>query len=106
MRNGWTALKTPKANVEWEQFGDSRVIVTSVEGTTVMLGPVVCNEGGSVMTSWQPSATCPDSIGLAQWDMNGQPAASNAPGYHEVLPVHPVIRAWDGTLLSSLDLTA
>jgi hypothetical protein len=105
-RNGWTALKTPRADVEWEQFGDSRVIVMSVEGTTVMLGPVVCNEGGTVVTSWQPSARCPDSINLAQWSMSGQPDPGNAPGFHEVLAVHPVIRAWDGTLLSSLDLTA
>jgi hypothetical protein len=105
-RNGWTALKAPRADVEWENFGDSRVIVMSVEGTTVMLGPVVCNESGTVVTSWQPSATCPDSINLAHWSMIGQPNPGNAPGFHEVLAVHPVIRAWDGTLLSSLDLTA
>ncbi|MDP9299944.1 MAG: hypothetical protein M3P43_03470 [Actinomycetota bacterium] len=104
-RNGWTALEKTKADVQWEQLGGSRVIVLSVEGTTVMLGPVVCNEGGTVVTSWQPSATCPDNTDLATWDISGRPAPGNAPGYQEVLPVHPVVRAWDGTLLSSLDLT-
>jgi len=103
---GALALKTPKADVEWERFGDSRVIVMAVEDTIVMLGPVVCNEGGTVATSWLPSATYPDSIDLAQWDVTGRPAPGNAPGFHEVLPVHSVIRAWDGTLLSSLDMTS
>jgi hypothetical protein len=39
------------------------------------------------------------------WTYVGKPASSNIPGDDSVLAAHPVIRAWDGTLLTDLQAT-
>jgi len=106
-RNGFTALETPRATTQWMLFGDSskRVIVLQTATGYVALGPVTCDENGASATSWDPSAACPDSMPLSKWDATGQPDPNNASGFQHPLAVHPVIRSWDGVLLSSLDVT-
>jgi hypothetical protein len=109
-RNGLTALETPQDGMEWEPFGDSskQVIVIATaelpEGY-VMLGPVTCDEGSSISTSWTPSAVCPGDATQAAWDATGQPGPNNAPGFQHPLAVHPVIRSWDGKILGSFAVT-
>jgi hypothetical protein len=105
-RNGWMALEEQRSDVQVEAFGDVEVIVMKTPTGYVMLGPVTCDDGGGPSTSWTPSATCPDDSAQASWDERGRPMPDNAPGWDHQLDVHPVIRAWDGTLLTALATTA
>jgi hypothetical protein len=97
------ALADPVAQDQWMKAGSRTFILKSTPDGYIALGPVTCREGGQVHTSWTPSQTCPDSTDLAQWSADGTPEAGNAPGFQDALSVHPVIRAWDGTLLALLE---
>jgi hypothetical protein len=106
-RNGFTALETPKTSTQWVPFGDTskKVILLQTATGYVALGPVTCDENGTSSTSWTPSTACPDAMALGTWDASGQPDPNNASGFQHPLPLHPVIRSWDGVLLTSLDVT-
>ena len=87
------------------EAGGKRYVLKRTPDGYVAVGPITCREAGELHTSWQPSQTCPDSVDLAQWSANGTPAPNNAPGFLDPLPVHPVLRAWDGTLLADLEIS-
>jgi hypothetical protein len=97
------AFADPVAQDQWMEGAGGTYILQSTSDGYIALGPVTCREDGQVHTHWDPSQTCPDSVDLAQWSASGTPAAGNAPGFRDPLPVHPVIRAWDGTLLVLLE---
>jgi hypothetical protein len=97
------ALTDPVAQDQWMEAAGGTYILRSTSDGYIALGPVTCREDGQVHTHWDPSQTCPDSVNLAQWSASGTPAAGNAPGFQDPLPIHPVIRAWDGTLLALLE---
>jgi hypothetical protein len=97
------AFADPVAQDQWMESGGRFFVLKSTTDGYIALGPVTCREDRQVHTHWTPSQTCPDSTDLAQWSANGTPAAGNAPGFQDPLSVHPVIRAWDGTLLAELE---
>jgi hypothetical protein len=97
------ALADPVVQDQWMKAAGGTYILRSTSDGYIALGPVTCREDGQVHTQWDPSQTCPDSVNLAQWSADGTPAAGNAPGFQDALSVHPVIRAWDGTLLALLE---
>jgi hypothetical protein len=105
-----TALESPNGSPQWQGFGDTskQVIVvptSDVPEGYVMLGPVTCDDNGSLTTAWAPSIACPDNLTGATWDAKGRPSATNPPGFQHPLAVHPVIHSWDGKLLGSFEVT-
>ena len=76
-----------------------------------LLGPIKpCGEGEN-MTADAPHATdyvivleCPDGS-TQRWTRTGAPAPKNSTGYDAHLEKHPVVKAWDGSLLANLDET-
>jgi hypothetical protein len=99
------ALADPRAQDQWMQVGDMWLILKQTPDGYVALAPVTCREGGQLLTRWDPSSACPDSTALSQWSADGSPDAGNATGFQHPLDVHPVVRAWDGTLLAVLGFT-
>jgi hypothetical protein len=102
---GIAVLQHPVAQDQWMQVGDKTLILKITPDGYIALGPVTCSEGGQLQTTWSPSTTCPDDVAKAQWSATGVPGPGNAQGFQDLLDVHPVISAWDGSLLVSLGLT-
>jgi hypothetical protein len=102
--DGIAVLQEPVAQDQWMHVGDKTLILKTTPAGYIALGPVTCREGGQLQTTWAPSTICPDDVTQAQWSANGAPASGNAQGFQDPLDVHTVIRAWDGSLLVSLNL--
>jgi hypothetical protein len=120
-RDGWTALNpTDKDPLAWRiaviswQSCNSRGCYVLTFGEPVgqyLLGPVKpCGEGEN-MTADAPHATdyvivldCPDGS-TQRWTRTGSPAPTNSTGYDAQLEKHPVVKAWDGSLLANVDET-
>jgi hypothetical protein len=66
-----------------------------------------CGEGENDFASLDPRGPlleCPDGSEQG-WTVDGQPFPTNAPAFRHAVDLHPVITAWDGTLLTSRDYT-
>ena len=119
-RNGWLALgpttdddqKQQDAKISWQSCDKAGcyVLVYGDYGPggqgPYVLGPIQpCGEGENMTAD--PSSTyrivleCPDGTTQA-WGAPGEPAPTNSRVYGSPLNVWPVIRAWDGTLLTSV----
>jgi hypothetical protein len=123
-RNGWTALfpvthdpqPMQDAGVSWQSCDQRGCYVYvyyslgfPMGSSAWVLGPITtCGEGEN-MTADPNSAyaivlECPNDP-TQSWTRVGEPASSNIPGDDSVLAAHPVVRAWDGTLLTDLQTT-
>jgi hypothetical protein len=98
------AVEDPHQQDQWMQVANEWLILKQTSDGYVALAPVTCADGG-LLTHWDPSTTCPDSTQLAQWDAAGSPLPGNATGFQHPIDVHPVVRAWDGTLLAVVGIT-
>jgi hypothetical protein len=84
-------------------------VMRGPNGTYVLdLDPDACGEGEN--QTWDPATLqiwvqCPDYLGTGdvRYDRFGQPDPRNAPEFQTPLKAHPVITAWDGTLLVDAD---
>ena len=70
------------------------------------LDPDACGEGEN--QTWDPTTLqiwiqCPAYLGTGdvRYDRFGRPDPGNAPAFRSPLRAHPVITAWDGSLLIS-----
>jgi hypothetical protein len=71
------------------------------------LEPDSCGEGEN--ETWDPQRLqvlleCPDGT-EARFERDGTPVPGNPPGFGNPLEIHPVITAWDGSLLIDVDAT-
>jgi hypothetical protein len=69
------------------------------------LEPDGCGEGEN--ETWDPRTLevvldCPDGT-VARFTRDGTPDPGNPPGFTAPLEIHPVITAWDGSLLIDVD---
>jgi hypothetical protein len=119
-RDGWTALNpTDQDPLSWRtamiswQSCNSRGCYVLTSGDPIgqyLLGPIKpCGEGENMTAD--PHATdyvilldCPDGS-TQRWTRTGAPAPTNSAGYDAQLEKHPVIKAWDGSLLANVDET-
>jgi hypothetical protein len=119
IRNGWTALNVggkfdveAQAKISWQSCDQNGcyVLVYGDYGPggqgPYVLGPIQpCGEGENMTAD--PNSTyrivleCPNGTKQA-WGAPGDPAPTNSAAYGSPLNVYPVIRAWDGTLLTSV----
>jgi hypothetical protein len=120
-RDGWTALNpTDQDPLSWRtamiswQSCNSRgcyVLTFGEPDGEYLLGPMKpCGEGEN-MTADAPHATdyvivleCPNGS-TQRWTRTGAPAPTNSTGYDAQLEKHPVVKAWDGSLLANVDET-
>jgi hypothetical protein len=117
-RNGWVSLHDPStdnapdrtAHISWQQCDKTGCYVLAYGGDGPYgLGPIqTCGEGEN-MTADPPSSysivlECPNGS-TQSWAVDGTPAPTNAPGDDVPLDHHPVIRAWDDTLLMNPSIT-
>jgi hypothetical protein len=114
-RNGWTALSPTtndnradqEAKISWQTCDPRGCYVLVYEGDApYVLGPIeTCGEGENMTadaTSPYPIVLeCPNDP-TQSWSYTGSPSPGNRPGDDVSLDGHPVIRAWDGTLLADL----
>jgi hypothetical protein len=114
-RNGWTALSpttndnraAQEAKISWQTCDPRGCYVLVYEGDApYVLGPIeTCGEGENMTadaTSPYPIVLeCPNDP-TQSWSYAGSPSPGNRPGDDVPLDRHPVIRAWDGTLLADL----
>jgi hypothetical protein len=114
-RNGWTALSpttndnraAQEAKISWQTCDPRGCYVLVYEGDApYVLGPIeTCGEGENMTadaTSPYPIVLeCPNDP-TQSWSYTGSPSPGNRPGDDVPLDGHPVIRAWDGTLLTGL----
>jgi hypothetical protein len=114
-RNGWTALSPTtndnradqEARISWQTCDPRGCYVLVYEGDApYVLGPIeTCGEGENMTadaTSPYPIVLeCPNDP-TQSWSYTGSPSPGNRPGDDVPLDGHPVIRAWDGTLLADL----
>jgi hypothetical protein len=113
-RNGWTALfPTPNDNPAERQAKISWSICDKVgcyvlaygNDPPMLLGPIkTCGEGENMTAD--PSSPYPIVLECPNdptqlWTIKGQPAPTNMAGDDQQLETHPVIVAWDGTLLTN-----
>jgi hypothetical protein len=120
-RNGWLALgpttdddqRQQDAKISWQNCDKTGcyVLVYGDYGPggqgPYVLGPIQpCGEGENMTAD--PTSTyypivleCPDGTTQA-WGAPGEPAPTNSRVYGSPLNVWPVIRAWDGSLLTSV----
>jgi hypothetical protein len=118
-RNGWTALSSPgnegpsskDAGISWQCVSSGNLCDVLVYGgdAPYLLGPIqTCGEGENMTadaSSQYPIVMeCPHDP-TQSWTLSGQPAPSNMPGNDQQLDKHPVIVAWDGTLLTDIGAT-
>jgi hypothetical protein len=114
--NGWVSLDRPKfyergkGTAAWVGGRLGVVyVMRGPEGTYALdLNPDTCGEGQN--QTWDPAALqiwiqCPDYLGTGdfRYDRFGRPDPNNAPRYQTPLEAHPVITAWDGSLLIYVD---
>jgi hypothetical protein len=116
-RNGFTALNPSaavqsewkQAGLDWQVLGKDVYVFMQDGGNGELLGPMPdCGQGEKESASINPRGPvlqCPDGTN-AGWTIDGQPFATKPAGFQQPVPVNQVIRAWDGTLLSSLDAAA
>jgi hypothetical protein len=118
IRNGLSSIDLPTdPPVAWKEAGVSWVDISKeqgfwsgvyVDGADVVLGPMPnCGDGQSTTASTNPRGPvlgCPGGT-TEGWTIDGQPFASNDPGFQDPVAVHPVFTMWDGTLVTSLGLT-
>ena len=83
-------------------------VVRATRGAYVLdLEPESCGEGQN--QTWDREARqilmeCPSGPDV-RYELDGTPVAGNPPAFIQPLDVHPVITAWDGTLLASVETT-
>lgn len=113
-RHGWSALfptsndnpSDRQAKISWQMCANVGCYVLAYRSNPpVLLGPIqTCGEGENMTAD--PSSPypivleCPNDPAQS-WTINGQPAQTNMVGDDQQLAVHPVIMAWDGTLLTN-----
>jgi hypothetical protein len=123
-RNGWAALfpvthdpqPMQDAGISWQSCDQRGCYVYvyyslgfPMGSSSWVLGPITtCGEGENMTadpnTAYAIVLECPNDP-TQSWTRVGEPASSNIPGDDSVLAAHPVIRAWDGTLLTDLKAT-
>jgi hypothetical protein len=80
-------------------------------GNGKVLGPVdSCGEGEGETAEVNAQGVwvaidCPDGS-VQRWTTDGQPALTNSAEFSRPLAIHPVIKSWDGTLLTDRSVTA
>jgi hypothetical protein len=99
------AVDDPRGPDQWMEVENRSLILKQTSDGYVALAPVTCVQGGETLMHWVPSARCPDSTDVARWLADGAPHPANATGFQHELDVHPVVHAWDGTLLAVLGIT-
>jgi hypothetical protein len=125
-RDGWASLcglsdqtvKAKEAGIAWMALSTDLHasgfwvgVYVAGAGNGAVLGPVgSCGEGENETAELTPQTVwiaveCPDGS-VQRWTKDGQPAASNTAPFDQPLAVHPVIRAWDTTLLTNRALIA
>ncbi len=112
--NDWTSLGRPRLYPEgvgtatWVGGRLGVVYVMRGPGGTYALDldPDACGEGEN--QTWDPTTLqiwiqCPAYLGTGdvRYDRFGRPDPGNAPAFRSPLRAHPVITAWDGSLLIS-----
>jgi hypothetical protein len=113
--HGWASLGRPALYPQGEGSpalaGRLGVVyvMRGPQGTYALdLNPDGCGEGEN--ETWDPKTLqiwvqCPAYLGTGdmRYDRFGQPDPTNAPKFRAPLEAHPVITAWDGSLLVYLD---
>jgi hypothetical protein len=99
------AVDDPRGPDQWMEVENRSLILKQTSDGYVALAPVTSAQGGETLMHWVPSARCPDGTDVARWLADGAPHPANATGFQHELDVHPVVHAWDGTLLAVLGIT-
>jgi hypothetical protein len=114
--HGWASLGRPalypkgEGTPAWVGGGLGVVyVMRGPKGTNALdLDPDTCGEGQN--QTWDPATLeiwiqCPEYLGTGdvRYDRFGSPHPGNAPKFQVPLEAHPIITAWDGSLLVYLD---
>lgn len=112
LQNGWFSLGAgdhPRGQGSPANAGEPFEVVYLMRGTrgdyVLDLEPDDCGEGES--ETWDAERLevwihCPDGHDV-RYERDGTPVPGNPPGFTEPLLAYPVITAWDGSLLVSLE---